>query len=365
MQNNTPYILGLDVGSNSIGWAVVDCDINTKDNHQGIYAGYDPVSLRALNSRIFLEMVEAKTQVPKNQKRRAARGTRNRRAYYRKRRIALVDVLIETGLLPHDYLENPEQTLNRIDREFAERKLNKSWSKTWDIKEKAYSSPYAMRYFSLEEALKPHELGRLLLHLQRRRGYFSNRGAKYVELIKLLNLNSPEDDEQAMSAEEKKEAGKVLEAISELDKRLNGRTLGQFIWQESQVTGIPPQRVTLFRFEQTKERKGQTLTERLQFRARREMYEQEFDAIWKEQNKFHAFSQQTEEKIKDAIFHQRPLQLQKAAVGNCNIYPKKKRTAMMRLEFQEYRTLQVLNNIKIDDEPLNEEQREKTSINDE
>ena len=359
MQNETPYILGLDVGSNSIGWAVIDCDINTKGNHQGIFAGYDPVSLRALNSRIFLEMVEAKTQVPKNQKRRAARGTRNRRAYYKKRRMALVDVLIETGLLPHDYLENPEQTLNRIDREFAERKLNKAWSKTWDIKDKAYSSPYAMRYFALEEALKPHELGRLLLHLQRRRGYFSNRGAKYVELIKKLNLTTPEDDEKAMTAEEKKEAGKVLAAINELYKKLDGRTLGQFIWQESQAADITPQRVTLFRFEQTKERKGQTLTERLQFRARREMYEQEFDAIWKEQNKFHALSPETEEKIKDAIFHQRPLQLQKAAVGNCNIYPNKRRTAIMRLEFQEFRTLQVINNIKIDDEPLNQEQRKQ------
>ena len=359
MQNNTPYILGLDVGSNSIGWAVVDCDINTKDNHQGIYAGYDPVSLRALNSRIFLEMVEAKTQVPKNQKRRAARGTRNRRAYYKKRRMALVDVLIETGLLPHDYLENPEKTLNRIDREFAERKLNKAWSKTWDNKEKAYSSPYAMRYFALKEALKPQELGRLLLHLQRRRGYFSNRGAKYVELIKILNLTTPKDDKQVMSAEEKKEAGKVLDAISELDRRLNERTLGQFIWQESQAAGITPQRVTLFRFEQTKERKGQTLTERLQFRARREMYEQEFDVIWKEQNKFHDLSPETEEKIKDAIFHQRPLQLQKAAVGNCNIYPNKRRTAIMRLEFQEFRTLQVVNNIKIDDQPLTLKQRKQ------
>ena len=358
MQNNNPYILGLDVGSNSIGWAVVDCEL-TKGDHQGIYAGYEPVSLRALNSRIFLEMVEAKTQVPKNQKRRTARGTRNRRTYYKKRRKDLVDILIETGLLPDDYLGNPEQTLNRIDRDFAERKLNKAWSKTWDIREKAYCSPYAMRYFSLEEALKPYELGRLLLHLQRRRGYFSNRGAKYVELIKQLNLTTPEDDEQTMSAEEKKETGKVLAAISELDKRLDGRTMGQFIWQESQSAGIPPQRVTLFRYEQTKERKGQTLTERLQYRARREMYEQEFDAIWQKQQAFHSLPPETSKNIKHAIFHQRPLQLQKATVGNCNIYPNKKRTSMMRLEFQEFRTLQVINNIKVGERPLTQEERHR------
>ena len=359
MKNTTPYILGLDIGSNSVGWAVVDCELE-KGNHQGIYAGYNPTSLRALNSRIFLGMVEAKTQVPKNQKRRAARGARNRRSYYKKRRRDLLETLLETGLLPSDYLENPEQTLNRIDRKFAESKLNKKWSKAWSLEEKAYCSPYAMRCYALEDALRPHELGRLLLHLQRRRGYFSNRGAKYVELIKHLALATPQDDEQAMTNEDKKETGAVLAAISELGNRLKGRTIGQFIWQESQAAGIPPQRITLFRYEQTKERKGEITIERLQLRAQREMYEQEFEAIWEKQKGY--LSQETQDsinKIKEAIFHQRPLQLQKTTVGNCNIYPNKKRVAVMRLEFQAFRTLQVVNKLKIDESPLTSVQREQ------
>lgn len=349
-----PYILGLDLGTNSIGWAVVDCEIEKTIRE---FTLAKPVSLRALNSRIFEDMLEAKTKVPKNQKRRAMRGARNRRAYYQQRRQGLVEILLENNLLPEEYLQAPEKALNEIDRRYAEGKLGKPWAKTWTFADKAYCSPYAMRNFALEEKLEPYEFGRLLLHLQRRRGYFSNRGAKYIELIKSLKLETPKDDDEALSDEEKKETGKVLAAIDQLSKALDGRTLGQFIWQKSQEEELPPQRVTLFEFEQSKTRKGEEVVERLQFRAQREMYEEEFDRIWEKQNEFHKLDGGAGQKIKDKIFHQRPLQLQKSTIGNCNIYPHRKRGAMMRLEFQEFRTLQVINNITVGEKPLTEEQR--------
>ena len=352
-----PYILGLDLGTNSIGWAVVDCEIEKTIRE---FTLAKPVSLRALNSRIFEDMLEAKNDVPKNQKRRAMRGARNRRAYYKKRRQGLVKILLENNLLPEEYSQTPEKTLNEIDRRYAEGKLGKSWSKKWKAAEKSYCSPYAMRNFALEEKLEPHEFGRLLLHLQRRRGYFSNRGAKYIELIKLLNLETPEDDDETLSNEEKKETKKtknVLEGIAQLSKELGGRTLGQFIWQKSQEEDLPPQRVTLFEFEQSKTREGEEVVERLQFHAQREMHEEEFDRIWEKQNGFHKLNDELAQKIKDKIFHQRPLQLQKNKVGNCNIYLHKKRAAKMRLEFQEFRTLQVINNITVGEKPLTAEQR--------
>ena len=358
MKNKTPYILGLDVGSNSIGWAVVDCKIE-KGDHKGIYGGYNPVSLRALNSRIFLEMVEAKTQAPKNQKRRTSRGARNRRSYYKQRRKDLANILMDKGLLPNDYLQDPERILNEIDLRYGERKVGKCWSKAWSVIDKACCSPYAMRNFALEEKLEPFEFGRLLLHLQRRRGYISNRGAKYVDLIKSLYLDSPEDGKASMSAEEKKEAGIVLKAISKLIEELGERTLGQFIWQESQKYQKSPHRITLSEFEESSIHKGETSIKRLQFRARREMYEEEYDAIWEKQNTFHGISGQEARTIREKIFDQRPLQLQKNTVGNCNIYPNKKRSALMRLEFQEFRTLQVINNLKVNGNPLDADQRQR------
>ncbi len=361
--NSNPYILGLDVGTNSIGWAVVDCE-KEQGEHQGIYAGYKSTSLRALNSRIFLEMVEAKNEVPKNQKRRMARGACNRRAYYKRRRRKLLEILVNKGLLPDDYSQNPEKILNEIDRKYAERKLGKKWSNKWLVTEKFYCSSYAMRNFSLEEKLEPYEFGRLLLHLQRRRGYFSNRGAKYIDLIKSLNFAKPEfyiatlkDDTSTMAdKEDRRRVSPVLSGIKKLRKKLGNRTIGQFIWEESQRRRMPPQRVTLFDVPEDEQAPG---GKRLQLRAEREMHEKEFDAIWQKQNTFYKLSDEEARSVKEKIFDQRPLQLQKNKVGNCNIFPHKKRAAMARLEFQEFRTLQMINNIRIDGTRLDSAQRQQ------
>ena len=357
MQNeskkSTPYILGLDVGTNSIGWAVVDCQ-KTEGEHKGIYAGYEPVSLRALNSRIFQDMLNSK-KVPKNVKRREARGARNRLDYYQKRRRELVSILLKNNLLPHDYRQKPEKVLQRIDRQFAERKCGKSWENKRTSEQRDYASPYAMRYFGLEEKLEPYELGRLLLHFQRRRGYFSNRGAKYIELINELGLDAPKDEEDQknnseIDEEKKKEKTIVLKGISKLGNELTkyGWTLGQYIWEKSREKGHSPQRITLFR--------NKPIEDRLGLRADREMYEKEFDAIWQKQMEFHQL-EKIAEAIKQTIFYQRPLQSQKGKVGACNFYPQKKRAAMMRLEFQEFRTLQVINNLTVDGKSLDKEQR--------
>ncbi|MBI2508754.1 MAG: type II CRISPR RNA-guided endonuclease Cas9, partial [Betaproteobacteria bacterium] len=82
------YILGLDLGPTSIGWAVVECDA------QGI-----PLRLVGANSRIFLAMVEADTKVPKNKKRREKRSMRRQVKRYKERRAQLIQLLIKHGML--------------------------------------------------------------------------------------------------------------------------------------------------------------------------------------------------------------------------------------------------------------------------
>jgi len=54
--------LGLDLGTNSVGWALIEHD----------EAG-DPCRLVDCGVRIFQEAVEAKTRTPKNQARQTAR----------------------------------------------------------------------------------------------------------------------------------------------------------------------------------------------------------------------------------------------------------------------------------------------------
>ena len=58
----TRHILGLDIGANSIGWAVVECQSKT----------LSPVRLTDLNSYIFQEAVDNK-EVPFNAHRREKR----------------------------------------------------------------------------------------------------------------------------------------------------------------------------------------------------------------------------------------------------------------------------------------------------
>lgn len=163
--------LGLDLGTNSIGWALVDFD----DNQQ-------PRELVACGSRIFQEAVEAKTGTPKNHARRAARAARKLVARRKQRRNKLLNLLVRHGLLPQD-----EAKRNAL------------------LLDNQANNPYQLRKRGLNEKLEPFAFGRALYHLAHRRGFQSNRKAA-----------SDED-------------GKVKTAISALRAEMQGRTLGAFL----------------------------------------------------------------------------------------------------------------------------------------
>ncbi len=163
--------LGLDLGTNSIGWALIEYD----DNQQ-------PQKLVACGSRIFQEAVEAKTGTPKNHARRAARAARKLVARRKQRRTKLLNLLIRHGLLPQG--EKERNTL---------------------LLDNQANDPYQLRKRGLDEKLEPFALGRALYHLAHRRGFQSNRKAA-----------SDED-------------GKVKTAISALRAEMRGQTLGAFL----------------------------------------------------------------------------------------------------------------------------------------
>lgn len=163
--------LGLDLGTNSIGWALVDYD----DNQQ-------PLQLVACGSRIFQEAVEAKTGTPKNHARRAARAARKLVARRKQRRTKLLNLLVRHGLLPQDEAERNALLLDNQAH-----------------------NPYQLRKRGLDEQLEPFAFGRALYHLAHRRGFQSNR--------------------KAVSDED----GKVKIAISALRAEMQGQTLGAFL----------------------------------------------------------------------------------------------------------------------------------------
>lgn len=266
------YTLGIDMGTASIGWALLRTD--KKGGSLGI---------EAAGARIFEEVVDLVKRVPKNRSRREARSARRTLARRKMRRQLLSRLLTEYALLP--------ATQKELDG------LLRS------------TDPYELRKKGLDSELESFELGRVLFHLCQRRGFKSNRKAK------------------------KKEDGYLLTAISALRARIDEsgcRTLGEYL--------LP-------------------LPEKRRTHTERSMYEHEFALIWEKQSAFsEKLTTELKVKIHNAIFHQRPLKIQKHLIGKCTFEPSKKRAPRAILEAQRFRFLQNVNNLKVKD-PVTREYR--------
>ncbi len=201
-------VLGLDLGTNSIGWSLVS---------------EEKASIIDLGVRIFQRSVEDKNSVPKNKKRRTKRLLRRviqRRAMRRKN--------LETYLISHGFLP---QELSCCDQK--ETLLN------------TLGEPYQLRSEALSRPLEKHELGRALLHLGSRRGFLSTRELMLFDLLEdtdvkavlqeLENQAQQGDSEAAMvkneaEKEAEKEEGETKKAIFELTQKMGKQTLGQYLY---------------------------------------------------------------------------------------------------------------------------------------
>ena len=353
------YIIGLDIGSNSVGWAVVSCI--QKDGK------WYPTNLVNLNSYIFREVVESKTQVPLNAIRRQKRLARRQCKRRARRRGELVALLRKYKLVPEGDSTFSELQANLIDQKFASRVAND------DEDSKKYQNPFAIRAIGIEQELETHELGRAILHLQSHRGYRSNEGAKYIELLERLNLEEKKMEDQDNDNEDqdaKKERKQVLGGISALEKEMRKnkvQTVGQYVWHRMK-NGEQLNRITGFSVRYSETNKDNEEVQRdVALYARRDMTSNEFDLLWEKQrqvvqktlskNKVTEQVDDVRDKIKDTLFEQYPVQsppppkrrlphLSYNAVGKCSLEPRKNRCRAAWPEAQEFRTRQVINNIK-------------------
>ena len=129
--------LGVDLGTNSLGWAVLWLN---EEN--------EPDGLGAAGSRIFSDGRDPKSGASLAVDRRDARAMRRRRDRFQQRQRALMTHLIKDGLFPAD--PDERRKLEVLD-------------------------PYELRARALDEALTLPELGRAIWHLNQRRGFKSNR----------------------------------------------------------------------------------------------------------------------------------------------------------------------------------------------
>ncbi len=319
--------LGLDLGSNSIGWALVEDDGRGK-----------PQAIIDCGVRVFPEPMETEggKEKPKNRKRREARLARrvlDRRARRRKR---LTGQLVCAGLLPGELLETtePEKILN-------------------ELVERVDGDPYALRKKALDEPLEPHEVGRVILHLCARRGFQSNRKTRWGSLVDdpdvaglIADAEGDAEDDTRNDAEKERqrEEKKVLEEIEGLRKSIETsgkRTLGEYLAD----------------LDKGERRRGR--------HTDRQMYKDEFELVWDKQQQYHEVLRDDglKAELYKTIFHQRPLKLKRGRLGYDVFEPQRRRAAAARLECQRFRYLQDLNHLEVrdrttgEDVPLTAEQR--------
>lgn len=314
-------VLGLDLGSNSIGWALLK-----EENKQAS-------EIIDLGSRIFIKAVEEKVPTPKNEKRRNMRLGRRVIQRRARRKQRMLNYLVSLDLLPQA-LQNsaqPETVLNEL------------------------GDPYELRAKGLDIELSPYEFGRILLHFVARRGFLSTKKQVAGDLIDdpdTLDYLSTLDDKSTTKDKEegqfKADIADVYQAIKDTD----ARTLGEYLFNLK--TG---------KVKRNRSHDGGHL------RTDRKMYQDELCLIWKQQSQYFEHLpndfMQKDKGVLAIIFYQRPLKLKKDRVGQCSLELKHRRANVARLEVQKFRYLQDINNLQFFDRwqekwiSINDEQKSK------
>ena len=290
-------ILGIDTGTNSLGWAVVEKESDGK------YSLIDKGSL------IFQEGVKIEKGIESS---RAAERTSHRalrKQYFRRRlrKIQILKVLVKYHLCP--YLSDTDLNLWHTKKIYPKSDDFMLWQRTNDNENK---NPYYYRHLCLTEELDlNHEsnrfiLGRALYHLAQRRGFLSNR----------LDASEDNDDNGAVKG--------GIKSLSEEMEAAHCEYLGEYFYM-------------LYKEEGNKTRI------RTRYTDREEHYKKEFFAICAKQH----IHQELFVELEKALYFQRPLKSQRAGVGKCTFEPSKPRAAESHPFYEEFRMLSFLNNIKV------------------
>lgn len=302
-----PYRLGLDLGTNSLGWFVIELE-NKLDR-------FEPVRLGPGGVRIFPDGRDPQSKSSNAVDRRLKRGMRKRRDRFLQRQRLLLKALIKHGLMPAD--ASKRNLLEQLD-------------------------PYDLRRDALNETLPAHHIGRALFHLNQRRGFLSNRkterkaesekgaikqaeeklkgdmetkhaptiGAYFADMHLPEALIARQDavrDELKRRGKEHLTGNARKKAWAKARKHLFGNVV---LGREDAPKGVRARA----------EIKGTKAT--YDFYATRDLVRSEFDSIWTRQAPHHAcMTGEALAHIAHVIFYQRPLK--DGIVGKCTLSPAK------------------------------------------
>ena len=298
------YRLALDLGSTSLGWAMVR--LNADNN---------PCAVIKAGVRIFSDGRNPKDGSSLAVTRSDARAMRRRRDRLLKRKARMTQLLLDYGFFPSD--DAQRKALVNIN-------------------------PYALRAKGLDEALTAAEFARALFHINQRRGFKSNR-----------KTDKKDND-----------AGALKQAISKLRLKMKDescRTVGEWLHKRD-FAG----ETVRARYRQTKVTKddGKTRIDKsYDLYIDRAMIEGEFDTLWAKQTALNPtmFTDAARDDLRYCLLFQRPLKPVKP--GRCTLMPEEERAPLTLPSTQRFRMYQEVNNLRIlrdglKEEPLNLAQRD-------
>jgi len=182
---NNAAILGIDLGPNSIGWALL------KKNKAK--PGLIGTGVRVFEAGLASLEQDGKGK-SRNVERRMARQTRRLLERRSRRMLNLAHALQRAKLLPPGEIDDPAEKYDYF------LKLDQGCE-----------SPYVLRARALDEELKPYEFGRALYHLGQRKGFLSSRKSPPKK----------EEDEGKIKAD--------IKALQSQISETGARTLGELL----------------------------------------------------------------------------------------------------------------------------------------
>ena len=376
--------LGLDLGTNSIGWTVLE-------KQDGVY---DFLNIEDKNgelipskgSYIFSKSVDA-NENSKASERRGFRGARRRIDRIRLRKIATLKVLDEFRLCPKFNAGELNRWKNKKiypceNNKFIE--WQRTGKKNGNSQTEKLNQPYYLRHLAatktgmMESETGKLQLGRAFYHLSQRRGYLSNSEEEQsddkIDLFKsdvlnllensigsgdfkipyevIFDLYKSDDKVKRLNSKISKELKKEIVfdnikvfIITEFDKPENLGKVMQGIGELSkEMKDFPTMGCYFYSIYNTVNRKSGLINKiRGRYTHREEHYLSEFDYICKLQK----ITGDLKDKLQNAIFYQRPLKSQKGLVAKCTLETKRKRIATSHPLFEEFRMWESINRIKI------------------
>ncbi|UKB81980.1 type II CRISPR RNA-guided endonuclease Cas9 [Chryseobacterium sp. MEBOG06] len=275
-------IVGLDVGVSSVGVAIIQEENNKKE--------IEELAVRIVpEDPNFQGKFYSGNTASKNLPRTTSRGIRRGYQRTKLRKSKLYTFLKELNMYP-------DEDLIKLDE----------------------LSLYKLRNDSLKIKLSLQEIGRVLMHLNQRRGFLSNRKSK--------------------TAEENSSEYKL--AIAELESNLKSKTIGEQLYAE---------------FSNAENAQNTILRKRTYLRS---SYIEEFDRVWNFQTRFYpdiltGYSESKSkntlyQKLKNEIlFYQRPLKSQKGLVSDCTFEKFHKAISKSSPFFEIFRIWQKVNDLEV------------------